>query len=142
MGAPLLHDDISSGFNLPYAMLSYVKLRSRVVLIVASAFLVFTFYTLSLASGSSANPVVDLGYARYVGQAGPNSVSQWLGVRYAAPPLGNLRFAEPQDPVATNRLHKAHKVCQLRNLGACLLTCVARSEMLSDWRQPRRLVHF
>ncbi|KAL3475334.1 Alpha/Beta hydrolase protein [Aspergillus californicus] len=42
--------------------------------------------------------VVDLGYAQYKGQALSNGISQWLGIRYAAPPLGSLRFSAPQDP--------------------------------------------
>lgn len=43
---------------------------------------------------------VSLDYSTYVGtpQAGGTGVTQWLGIRYAAPPLGSLRFARPQDP--------------------------------------------
>ncbi|PTU23806.1 hypothetical protein P175DRAFT_0496936 [Aspergillus ochraceoroseus IBT 24754] len=50
------------------------------------------------AVASARQVVVDLGYARYSGQALSNGVAQWLGVRYAEPPLGPLRFAAPQDP--------------------------------------------
>ncbi|EKD12777.1 carboxylesterase [Drepanopeziza brunnea f. sp. 'multigermtubi' MB_m1] len=42
--------------------------------------------------------VVDLGYATYSGAIHEEGVSKWLGMRYAAPPLGDLRFAAPQDP--------------------------------------------
>ena len=53
----------------------------------------------SLAQSDMA-PVVDLGYAKYRGQSFDESgVSQWLGIRYAAPPLGNLRYAAPEDPL-------------------------------------------
>ncbi|KAJ9272283.1 hypothetical protein DTO212C5_1468 [Paecilomyces variotii] len=45
--------------------------------------------------------LVDLGYAKYKGQAFSNGISQWLGIRFAAPPIGDLRFAAPQDPVAS-----------------------------------------
>ena len=45
------------------------------------------------------NVVVDLSYNSYRGTALPNGVSQWLGMRYAAPPLGDLRFREPRDPL-------------------------------------------
>ncbi|KAF3761215.1 hypothetical protein M406DRAFT_93998 [Cryphonectria parasitica EP155] len=43
---------------------------------------------------------VNLNYSTYVGteQRG-TGVTQWLGIRYAAPPLGDLRFARPQDPL-------------------------------------------
>ncbi|RAL07457.1 putative triacylglycerol lipase [Aspergillus homomorphus CBS 101889] len=44
------------------------------------------------------NVTVDLGYSQYRGQALANGIVQWLGIRYAAPPVGSLRFAAPQDP--------------------------------------------
>jgi hypothetical protein len=44
-------------------------------------------------------PIIDLGYAKYRGVALPNGVSQWLGVRYAAAPVGNLRFAAVSDGI-------------------------------------------
>ncbi|KAF2710840.1 alpha/beta-hydrolase [Pleomassaria siparia CBS 279.74] len=48
-------------------------------------------------------PVVDLGYAVYQGAYDATyNVNSFKGVRYAAPPLGNLRFAAPTAPV-TNR---------------------------------------
>ncbi|KAL4927908.1 putative triacylglycerol lipase [Aspergillus undulatus] len=47
---------------------------------------------------SAREVVVDLGYAQYRGQAFSNGIAQWLGIRYAAPPLGSLRFSAPQDP--------------------------------------------
>ncbi|KAI1184727.1 vacuolar triacylglycerol lipase [Nemania serpens] len=34
----------------------------------------------------------------YTGVAGSNGVAQWLGIRYAAPPIGDLRFMPPKDP--------------------------------------------
>ncbi|KAK3112677.1 hypothetical protein LTR53_010795 [Teratosphaeriaceae sp. CCFEE 6253] len=45
---------------------------------------------------------VDLDYASYTGVSLPNGVTQWLGVRYAAPPIGDLRFRAPQPPLASN----------------------------------------
>ena len=44
------------------------------------------------------SPVVHLNYTSYRGTALDNGVTQWLGVRFAAPPLGDLRFREPQNP--------------------------------------------
>ncbi|RAH70855.1 putative triacylglycerol lipase [Aspergillus aculeatinus CBS 121060] len=44
------------------------------------------------------NVTVNLGYSQYRGQALSNGIVQWLGIRYAAPPVGSLRFAAPQDP--------------------------------------------
>lgn len=44
-------------------------------------------------------PLVDVSYSKYQGVSLQNGITQWLGVRFAAPPVGNLRFAAPQDPV-------------------------------------------
>jgi hypothetical protein len=55
--------------------------------------------------------VVDLGYASYRGQSLDNGVSHWLGMRYAAPPVGDLRFAAPQDPPSVQGTQDAVTVC-------------------------------
>ena len=55
-------------------------------------------------------PIVDLGYAKYQGTSSPAGIKQWLGMRYAAPPVGDLRFAAPQDPVKEDKIIKANKV--------------------------------
>ncbi|KZL82241.1 para-nitrobenzyl esterase [Colletotrichum incanum] len=47
------------------------------------------------------DPLVDLGYTKLQGVAEPGGATRWLGVRYAAPPLGQLRFAAPVDPPST-----------------------------------------
>ena len=57
------------------------------------------------------DPIVDLGYSIYQGNTYNDGVSQWLGIRYAAPPTGNLRFAAPQDPIENYTLQQATKVC-------------------------------
>lgn len=58
------------------------------------------------------DPQVALNYSTYVGTALPNGISQWLGIRFAAPPLGNLRFAAPQDPVVNATTQMANQVWQ------------------------------
>ncbi|KAF7712258.1 Carboxylic ester hydrolase [Penicillium ucsense] len=66
------------------------------------------FSLLFLASLAAAKaPVVDLGYTKYEGRSLANGVSQWLGIRYAAPPLNELRFAAPQDPLAQEGVQQA-----------------------------------
>ncbi|KAE9363403.1 triacylglycerol lipase-like protein [Stipitochalara longipes BDJ] len=50
---------------------------------------------------------VDLGYSKYQGADAANGVSQWLGIRYAAPPIGNLRFRAPADPLSNDTLQVA-----------------------------------
>ena len=61
--------------------------------------------------GGSPGPIVDLGYSAYQGNTYSDGVSQWLGIRYAAPPTGDLRFAAPQDPIENSTLQEAIKVC-------------------------------
>lgn len=56
---------------------------------------------------SAVDPRVNLGYSTYTGVPLSNGVTQWLGLRYAAPPLGDLRFAAPQDPLCTNETLEA-----------------------------------
>ncbi|GAB7335369.1 hypothetical protein MBLNU13_g07751t2 [Cladosporium sp. NU13] len=65
-----------------------------------------TVYPTALAVLSQLASATDttrhLGYASYNGVALSSGVTQWLGIRYAAPPLGDLRFAAPQDPLPVN----------------------------------------
>ncbi|KAK2741018.1 hypothetical protein FQN57_005754 [Myotisia sp. PD_48] len=58
---------------------------------------------------AAAGTVVDLGYSKYQSVDGPEHVSRWLGMRYAAPPLGELRFAAPQDPIRVDGVQNANK---------------------------------
>ncbi|PYH79038.1 carboxylesterase estA [Aspergillus uvarum CBS 121591] len=60
----------------------------------------------SSADGASA-PTVDLGYSKYQGTRLAGGVDQFLGMRYATPPLGDLRFRAPQDPVKNDTLQAA-----------------------------------
>ncbi|KAI0532169.1 vacuolar triacylglycerol lipase [Xylaria digitata] len=40
----------------------------------------------------------------YTGIAGTDGTAQWLGIRYAAPPVGDLRFRPPKDPSCSDGL--------------------------------------
>jgi hypothetical protein len=57
------------------------------------------------------DPLVDVGYTKYQGTALPNGVSQWLGMRFAAPPVGNSRFRAPADPPRNDTVQHADTVC-------------------------------
>jgi acetylcholinesterase len=46
----------------------------------------------------AAAPVVSLDYATYQGFTNGNNITSFLGMRYAAAPTGNNRFAAPRDP--------------------------------------------
>ena len=64
-----------------------------------------------LLSGAVAvQNIVNLHYSLYRGEAIDNGVSQWLGMRFAAPPLGDLRFSPPVDPHATYGIQDATQV--------------------------------
>ena len=56
----------------------------------------------------SDNTLVDLGYAKYRGVSNGNGVTKFLGLRYAAAPLGNLRFAAPQGAPGFSGTHDAN----------------------------------
>ena len=65
----------------------------------------------NLALVHAVAPIVDVGYTKYQGSPLENGITQWLGVRYAAPPLGDLRYAKPADPLVNNTVQIANKVC-------------------------------
>ncbi|KAK8004645.1 hypothetical protein PG989_004364 [Apiospora arundinis] len=60
------------------------------------------FLLLTAGLAAAVDPLVDLKYTKVQGTALANGATQWLGVRYAAPPVGDLRFAAPVDPAATS----------------------------------------
>lgn len=70
----------------------------------------FLVSALLLSIAGAVQETVDVGYSVYKGQALPNGVTQWLGIRYAAAPLGELRFAPPQDPPHTKGVQDATQV--------------------------------
>jgi len=63
-----------------------------------------------ISPGLSVDPLVDLTYSQYDGQPLLNGITQWLGIRYAAPPVGNLRFEPPQDPLFVAGIQPANQV--------------------------------
>jgi hypothetical protein len=65
---------------------------------------------LGLRRHHSSSSAVDLGYSKYIGSNVNDGVSQWLGIRYAAAPEGDLRFRAPQDPVSNGMTIEASTV--------------------------------
>ncbi|KAH6968815.1 Alpha/Beta hydrolase protein [Fusarium avenaceum] len=72
------------------------------VLLLTTLALLFTFVD-AVAS------IVDVSYSKYKGKDLGNGVTQWLGMRYAAPPLGELRFMPPQDPIRSRQTKDASR---------------------------------
>ena len=64
-----------------------------------------------VATGSSnASLQVDLGYAAYEGYTNSTTgLNTWLGVRFAAPPIGANRWQKPQPPVDQAQYHSQPK---------------------------------
>lgn len=61
-----------------------------------------------LASALPADsPEVDLGYSIYRGIRLSAGIDQYVGMRFAAPPLGHLRFRAPRDPVQESSIQDA-----------------------------------
>ena len=93
----------------------FMRRRVWVVILVALMLLIFALtlglglglYQNAKGDGSGSDPVVDLGYSQYRGKAFSDGTSQWLGMRYAAAPIGPLRFAAPRDPLPTKRVQSA-----------------------------------
>ncbi|KAJ7651188.1 Alpha/Beta hydrolase protein [Roridomyces roridus] len=53
-------------------------------------------------AGVQAAPTVNLGFAQYQGAVdAATNITSFLGIRYAAPPLGDLRFRAPAPPLIT-----------------------------------------
>ena len=71
---------------------------------------IFFAVAISLRWVQAVDPLIDVSYTRYQGTSLPNGISQWLGIRYAAPPVGSLRFAAPQDPPSDGSIQLANEV--------------------------------
>ena len=54
--------------------------------------------------------VVDLGYSKYRGTTLSSGVNQYIGMRYASPPVGPLRFRGPKAPLVTTGVQNATAV--------------------------------
>ncbi|KAF8993620.1 Alpha/Beta hydrolase protein [Cyathus striatus] len=63
-------------------------------------------HTHAAPSSNASGPVVKLDYGSFEGVESGN-ITKFLGMPFAAPPVGKLRFAPPTPPVAFSGIHKA-----------------------------------
>lgn len=68
-------------------------------------------------SQSSNGTTINLGYATYEGSTNGLGINEFLGMRYAAPPLVNLRFRAPRDPLNETSIVKADAVSYCESAG-------------------------
>jgi hypothetical protein len=95
--------------------------------------------TLLLSFVHAVGPGVDLKYSKYRGKELGNGVTQWLGMRYASPPLKDLRFKPPKDPLSTRTVQDASDVSPfLTYWRHSTLTHSVRSKMHRNKDQGRQ----
>jgi hypothetical protein len=85
------------GKHLPHAVVGLTPHHPPTLLLIMRSSLIAGLVGVSTVG--AVKPLVDVSYSKYQGVSLDNGVTQWLGVRYAAPPVGDLRFAAPCDPV-------------------------------------------
>ncbi|GKZ24325.1 hypothetical protein AbraIFM66951_011152 [Aspergillus brasiliensis] len=90
--------DIRSTFNL---------LLGTMLHLVCLALLCHAAGGLPTAASHHGPPVIDLDYAKYQGVRLEAGVDEFLGMRYASPPIGDRRFRAPQDPSKNDTLQSA-----------------------------------
>lgn len=85
-----------------------------ILIMIATALVIAICLTLrqQIQRNKGSDFFVDLGYSRYSGKSFKDGTSQWLGIRYAAPPVGNLRFAAPQDLLRNTTIQQAIEVSE------------------------------
>ncbi|KAG1811213.1 Alpha/Beta hydrolase protein [Suillus subaureus] len=79
-----------------------LKLSTRANLLVVSQ-LLLALEALSAPAATVSAPIVNLGYVQYQGSVDTaTNITSFLGIRYAAPPVGDLRWAAPQSPLGVS----------------------------------------
>ncbi|OJA14238.1 hypothetical protein AZE42_11559 [Rhizopogon vesiculosus] len=92
------------------------------------------FFPLGLSSSPPTfAPIVDLGYSQYQGSVDTAiNTTSFLGIRYAAPPLGNLRWAAPQSPPTISGVQQATvqpNLCYQASMGSAPATPFKRASL-------------
>lgn len=78
--------------------------------LIAAPVVAALFLTSTASSSCSRNPAVRLSNGAYEGTKLRNGVDQFIGMRYAAPPLGDLRWRAPRQPAKHSGIEQAYSV--------------------------------
>ncbi|KAG1843467.1 Alpha/Beta hydrolase protein [Suillus subalutaceus] len=85
-----------------------LKLSTKANLLVVSQVLLALGALSSSPAATVSAPIINLGYAQYQGSVDTTTnITSFLGIRYAAPPVGDLRWAAPQPPSAVSGVQQA-----------------------------------
>lgn len=95
-------------------------------------------------SGHPVTSLVDVGYAKYKGTTLKADVNQFLGIRFAAPPLGDMRWRAPAPPKRVAGIQSAEEVSLSSNPVLHALTrtvwpYLRRHDQSCSWTQERGL---
>jgi hypothetical protein len=102
---------VTLAVGLRELLLLFLVLTSCVHNMAPLSFRILLLATLALGSPfAPGSPVVDLGYAKYQGTTLTGGVNQFLGMRFAQPPLGSLRWQAPQAPAKERGITPAESV--------------------------------
>ncbi|KII87402.1 hypothetical protein PLICRDRAFT_177155 [Plicaturopsis crispa FD-325 SS-3] len=90
-------------------MFAALQNLARLFLYLAVFALPASTFNTEITRTNNTGPIVDLGYARYQGTVNSTTnITSFLGVRYAAPPTGSLRWRAPQSPEFVPGLQQAN----------------------------------
>ncbi|KAG2111829.1 Alpha/Beta hydrolase protein [Suillus clintonianus] len=84
-----------------------LKLSMKINLLAVSQ-LLLALEALSAPTNTGSGSIVNLGYAQYQGSVDTaTNTTSFLGIRYTAPPVGDLRWAAPQPPPTVSGVQQA-----------------------------------
>jgi hypothetical protein len=88
--------------------------------------------THSTRNNELGSPSVDLGYSTYLGVRLPGGMDQFLGMRYAQAPVGELRFRAPREP------ENSYKEKDASQVGHVLKNFVTSN--IETWTKPTSFI--
>jgi carboxylesterase type B len=103
----------------------------KIASLAALSFLTWVSVSHARLIGNASTPVVDLGYAQYRGNTSLTGTNTFYGIRYAQPPIGELRWQAPRDIEASNDYSPTEVLNAERPGPSCIQGTPA-------WRPPQR----